>query len=74
MAKVLCIEVGLSVIKMVEMDYQVKKPKIYKCVEVTTPSDAIKDGYLNPEKIEVLKNRIKEALANKKIRTNGLCG
>ena len=69
MAKVLCIEVGLSVIKMVEMDYQVKKPKIYKCVEVTTPSDAIKDGYLNPEKIEVLKNRIKEALANKKIRT-----
>lgn len=37
MAKVLSIEVGFSTIKIVEMDHQKKKPKVYRCVETKTP-------------------------------------
>lgn len=69
MAKVLCMEIGVSVIKIAEMDYQVKKPKVYQCIEVRTPEDAVKDGYLNPLKLEALKETIRNALQEKKIRT-----
>ena len=69
MAKVLCMEIGVSVIKIAEMDYMVKKPRVYQCIEVKTPEGAIKDGYLNPAKMMALKEAIKNALAEKKIRT-----
>lgn len=67
--KMLSIEVGCSATKIVEMDYQSKKPKVYKCVEVKTPEDAVKDGYLNPVKMESLRDAVKEALKTNKIRT-----
>lgn len=69
MAKVLSIEIGSSTIKIVEMDFQAKKPKIYKCAEVTTPEGAIKDGYLDPTKMEPLRATISEALRENKMRT-----
>ena len=69
MAKVLSIEVGFSTIKIVEMDQQKKKPKVYRCVETKTPEGAIRDGYLNPDKMEALKEQIRDALRDNKIRT-----
>lgn len=69
MAKVLCMEIGVSVTKIAEMDYMVKKPKVYQCIEVKTPEGAVKDGYLNPDKLEALKTAIKNTLTEKKIRT-----
>ncbi len=69
MAKVLSIEIGFSTIKIVEMDHQKKKPKVYRCVETKTPDGAIRDGYLNPDKMEALKEQIRDALREHKIRT-----
>lgn len=68
MAKVLSIEIGVATIRIVEMDYQVKKPKVYKCADVTTPEGAIKDGYLDPTKMESLRATISEALKKNKMR------
>ena len=69
MAKVLSIEVGFSTVKIVEMDYQKKKPKVYRCVDTKTPEGAVRDGYLNPVKMEALKEQIRDALREHKIRT-----
>ncbi len=69
MARVLSIEIGCSNIKIAEMDYQTKRPKIYKCVEVQTPDGAVKDGYLVPDFMEDLRRVIKEGLLENKIRT-----
>lgn len=69
MAKVLSIEVGFSTTKIVEMDYQKKKPKVYRCVDTKTPEGAVRDGYLNPVKMEALKEQIRDALKENKIRT-----
>lgn len=69
MAKVLSIEIGCSTIKIAEMDFHQKKPKVYRCVDVKTPEGAVKDGYLNPAKAEALKEAIREALKENKIRT-----
>ncbi|EOS43823.1 hypothetical protein FMM75_18620 [Lachnospiraceae bacterium MD335] len=69
MAKVLSIEVGFSTTKIVEMDYQKKKPKVYRCVDTKTPEGAVRDGYLDPVKMEALKEQIRDALKEKKIRT-----
>ena len=66
MAKVLCMEIGASVTKIAEMDFMAKKPKVYQCIEVKTPEGAVKDGYLNEEKMETLKEAIKNALIEKK--------
>lgn len=67
--KMLSVEVGKSVTKVVEMDYQSKKPKVHKCIEFNTPEGAVRDGYLNPEKLEALKTTFKENLKANKIRT-----
>lgn len=69
MAKMLSVEIGCSTTRIVEMDYQAKKPKVYKCVELKTPEGAVSDGYLNSAKQENLKEAIKVALKENKIRT-----
>lgn len=68
MAKVLSIEIGVATIRIVEMDYQAKKPKVYKCADVTTPEGAIKDGYLDPTKMEPLRAAISETIRKNKMR------
>ena len=65
----LSVEIGRSMTRIVEMDYQAKKPKVYKCVEVETPEGAVRDGYLDPAKRERLKDAVKSALKTNKIRT-----
>lgn len=69
MAKVLCMEIGVSCTKIVEMDYQAKKPKVYRCLEINTPAAAVQDGYLNADKLPALQETIKAALLANKIRT-----
>ena len=69
MAKMLSVEIGLSTIKIAEMDYQAKKPKVYRCLELPTPEKAIKDGHINPAKMEILADTIKSTLVENKIRT-----
>lgn len=69
MAKMLSVEIGCSTTRIVEMDYQAKKPKVYKCVELKTPEGAVRDGYLNPDKRDRLKDAVRTVLKENKIRT-----
>lgn len=69
MAKVLSIEIGILTTKIAEMDLGVKKPKVYKCIEIQTPGGVVEDGYLRPENIDKIKNAIKNTLTENKIRT-----
>ncbi len=65
--RVLSIEIGNSFTKICEMDYKVKKPKVYKVLTVETPEGIVVDGMLQPtqEYAEHLVN----ALAMNGIRT-----
>lgn len=47
MAKVLSMEIGYSLIKIIETDFKAKSPKIYRCVERHTPDGVLNDGELN---------------------------
>lgn len=69
MAKVLTIELGHSVIKLCEMDYKVKKPRIYQCQEAITPAGSVNDGYIAEELMKDLAYAIKETLARNGIKT-----
>ena len=69
MAKMLSIEVGHSTTKIVEMDYQSKKPKIYKCLEMDTPAGAVDDGYLRATAREELADAIRATLKANKVHT-----
>ena len=69
MAKMLSIEVGHSTTKIVEMDYQSKKPKIYKCMELNTPAGAIDDGYLRASAREELADAIRDTLKANRVHT-----
>ena len=46
--RVLSIEIGNSFTKICEMDYKVKKPKVYKVLTVETPEGVVVDGMLQP--------------------------
>lgn len=69
MAKVLSIELGHSVIKLCEMDYKVKKPKIYQCHEGITPLGAVVDGYIIDNKMKDLAYAVREIIARNGIKT-----
>ncbi len=67
MAKVVSIEVGYSFIKICEMDYKAKAPRVYRFAMVPTPLNVIEDGYLKES--AGLRTAIKEALYRNKIKT-----
>lgn len=46
--KVLSIEIGYSLTKVVEMDYNLKNPKVYKCFNFETPKGVLEDGVVRP--------------------------
>lgn len=58
MAKVLSIEISNSLIRICEMDYKKKNPRVYRHVTVSTPAGAINDGYLMNQ------NELKDALTS----------
>lgn len=67
MAKVLSIEISNSLIRICEMDYKKKNPRVYRQAMVPTPPAAISDGYLNG--IDELRTAIKRALNDNQIKT-----
>ncbi len=67
MAKILSIEISNSLIRMCEMDYKKKNPRVYRQAMIPTPAGCINDGYLG--NMEELKNTIKNALMENQIKT-----
>ena len=64
MAKVLCAEIGHSVIKICEMEYKAKNPKVYRCFEIPIPEGSCVDGYFNPERQKKLVATVKRGSPN----------
>ncbi len=67
--KVLSIELGTIYTRIVEMDYQAKKGKVYKCVEIDTPHEAVFDGCIADGATGALVTAIRNALVQNKIKT-----
>lgn len=65
--RVLSIEIGNSLTKICEMDYKVKKPRVYKCLSVRTPENTIADGILQPS--QEFADSIMSAVCGKGIKT-----
>ena len=65
--RVLSIEIGNSFTKICEMDYKVKKPKVYKVLTVETPEGVVVDGMLQPT--QEYADHLVSALGTNGIRT-----
>ena len=65
--RVLSIEIGNSFTKICEIDYKVKKPKVYKVLTVETPEGVVVDGMLQPT--QEYADRMVNALGTNGIRT-----
>lgn len=65
--RVLSIEIGNSFTKICEIDYKVKKPKVYKVLTVETPEDVVVDGMLQPT--QEYADHLVSALGTNGIRT-----
>ena len=44
--KVLSMEIGQGMTRVVEVDYQAKAPKIYNAFSLETPKDMVQDGVI----------------------------
>ena len=67
MAKVLSIELGQSIVKMCEVDYKSKNPKVYSYMELETPQDAVIDCFVvRPDELAEV---IVAAMGSHNIRT-----
>ena len=69
MAKILCAEFGHSVMKICEMEYRAKNPKVYRCFEIAIPEGSCVDGYFNQDRLKKLIAMVKKGLAKHKVRT-----
>ena len=65
--RVLSIEIGNSFTKICEIDYKVKKPKVYKVLTVETPEGIVVDGMLQPT--QEYADHLVNALSSNSIRT-----
>lgn len=61
--KVLSIEVGITLTKVCEIDYQSKSPKVYRCITFATPDNTVEDGYIRDKDrfVDSLKTEIENA-------------
>ncbi len=64
--KVISIEIGNAVTRIVQMDYQTKHPKVYRHTTIPTPEGCINDGFINNEN-PALAEAIKTAVADEKM-------
>ncbi len=64
--KVISIEIGNDVTRIVQMDYQTKHPKVYRHATIPTPEGCISDGYINNEN-PALADAIKNAITDEKM-------
>ena len=67
MSKILSIEVGNSLTKIVEMDYKSKNPRVYKCLSLPTPDEVFDDGYISDSKEYA--GTLKKLLTDNKVKT-----
>ncbi len=65
--RVLSIEIGNSFTKICEIDYKVKKPKVYKVLTIETPEGTVVDGMLQPT--QEYADHLVNALGTNGIRT-----
>ncbi len=67
MSKVLSIEIGYSLIKILETDYKAKNPKVYHCINLDTPQGVVNDGELTIT--DELVTMIRQALSANHMKT-----
>lgn len=67
MAKILSIEVGLSQVRVAEMEQKGKKCRIRSCFRFATPQGAVEDGYIRDT--QSLGDMLKHELEQRKIKT-----
>lgn len=65
--RVLSIEIGQSITRVVEMDYMAKNPKIYSCFSFETPENFIVEGKVKPS--EVFLAQLRSGFKENKIKT-----
>ncbi len=65
--RVLSIQIGYSLTKVCEMDYQTKKPKMYHCFNVPTPDGVLNDGQITVRDDLII--RIVQGIFENRIKT-----
>lgn len=70
MAKVLSVEIGTSLIKLCEVDYKSKSPRVYKWATIMTPDGVVADDALIVD--ESLINALKGVLKDKRMSAKRL--
>lgn len=65
--RVLSVEIGNSLTKVLEVDYRVKNPKVYRCASFITPEGMVGDGSVTLSQQFV--ESFKRCLAENKIKT-----
>lgn len=68
--KVLSIEIGQGVTRVVEMDHKVKNPKVYKCFTFVTPKDIVADGIIRST--DTFLSLMKAACDHAKVKTKNV--
>jgi len=66
-ARVLSIEVGRALTKVVEMDFRTPKAKIYQCFSIETPAEMVQDGTVAKNSLFI--SRFREELDRRRVRT-----
>ena len=61
--KVISIEIGNAITRLVQMDYQTKHPKVYRHATIPTPEGSYNDGYINANS-NALAVAIQQAIKN----------
>ena len=65
--RVLSIQIGYSLTKVCEMDFQTKKPKMYHCFSVPTPDGVLNDGQITVRDDLII--RIVQGIYENRIKT-----
>lgn len=68
--KVLSMEIGQGMTRVVEVDYQAKAPKIYNAFSLETPKDMVQDGVITRNEDFII--NLKAELRKRDIRTESL--
>ena len=68
--KVLSMEIGQGMTRVVEVDYQAKSPKIYNAFSLETPKDMVQDGVITRNEDFII--NLKAELRKRDIRTESL--
>lgn len=65
--RVLSIDVGFTITKIVEVDFKHKNSRVYSCFSMPTPPDTVDDGYIKDP--ETFGSALREEIAKRDIKT-----